>query len=92
MIEENLLLILVGLPFAAAIASSTVSTTAHGAAAWVSGLLLAAGLGVLALLHAPIRAGQVLRTTLEWVPSMGLNLMPKPIDRLRLFDFLRSVS
>jgi CheY-like chemotaxis protein len=24
--------------------------------------------------------------------SMGLNLMPKPIDRLRLFDFLRSVS
>ncbi|MDD9709488.1 monovalent cation/H+ antiporter subunit A [Seohaeicola sp. SP36] len=74
MIEENLLLILVGLPFAAAIASSTVSTTAHGAAAWVSGLLLAAGLGVLALLHATIRAGQVLRTTLEWVPSMGLNL------------------
>ena len=74
MIEENLLLILVGLPFAAAIAASTVRASAHGAAAWVSGLLLAAGLAILALLYAPISDGQVLRSTLRWVPSLGLNL------------------
>lgn len=74
MIEENLLLILVGLPFAAAIAASTVRASAHGAAAWVSGLLLAAGLAILALLHAPIGDGQVLRSILRWVPSLGLNL------------------
>jgi len=74
MIEENLLLILVGLPFAAAIAASTVRASAHGAAAWVSGLLLAAGLAILGLLHAPISDGQVLRSTLRWVPSLGLNL------------------
>lgn len=74
MIEENLLLILVGLPFAAAIAASTVRASAHGAAALVSGLLLAAGLAILAVLHAPISEGQVLRGTLRWVPTLGLDL------------------
>lgn len=74
MIVENLLLILVGLPFAAAIAASTVRASAHGAAAWVSGLMLAAGLAILALLHGPISGGEVLRATVSWVPSLGLNL------------------
>ena len=74
MIEENLLLILVGLPFAAALAASTVPTTAHSAAAWVSGGLLAMGLAILAVLHAPIAEGEVLRSTLAWVPSLGLTL------------------
>ncbi|MDQ2067313.1 monovalent cation/H+ antiporter subunit A [Xinfangfangia sp. CPCC 101601] len=74
MIEENLLLILVGLPFAAAVAASTVSTTAHSAAAWVSGLLLATGLMILGVLHEPISQGEVLRSSVRWVPSLGLNL------------------
>ncbi|MFN6951947.1 MAG: proton-conducting transporter membrane subunit, partial [Albidovulum sp.] len=74
MIEGNLLLILVGLPFVAAIAASTVSATAHNAAAWVSGVLLAAGLAVLAVLHGTIGDGQVMRGTVRWVPSLGLNL------------------
>ncbi len=73
MIQENLLLILVALPFAAAVAASTVRATAHGAAAWVSGLLLAAGLAVLSVLHAPIAKGEVLRASWSWVPSLGLN-------------------
>jgi multicomponent K+:H+ antiporter subunit A len=74
MIEENLLLILVGLPFVAALVASTISATAHGAAAWVSGLLLAAGLVVLGLLHGSVAAGRVIRGTLDWVPSLGLSL------------------
>lgn len=74
MIEANLLLLLVALPFAASLAASTVSTTAHGAAAWVSGLLLAAGLGLMAVLHGPIAAGEVLRHTVDWVPALGLSL------------------
>ena len=74
MIEQNLLLILVGLPFAAAVAASTVRATAHSAAAWVSGILLVLGLVVLGLLHGPISEGQVLRSTIRWVPSLGLNL------------------
>ncbi len=74
MIEENLLLILVALPFAAALATSTMSPRAHDAAAWVSGLFLAAGGVVLALLHGPIGAGQVVRGQIGWVPALGLDL------------------
>lgn len=74
MIEENLLLIIVILPFLAALAASTVSTTAHGAAAWVSGLLLATGLAILGVLHGPVSGGQVVRGTVKWVPSLGLDL------------------
>jgi multicomponent K+:H+ antiporter subunit A len=75
MIEANLLLILVALPFLAALAASTLSTTAHGAAAWVSGLLLAVGLGILAVLHGTIVEGEVVRSTVRWVPSLGLDLV-----------------
>jgi multicomponent K+:H+ antiporter subunit A len=75
MIEENLLLILVALPFVAALAVSTVSTTAHSAAAWVSGLLLATGLVVLAVLHAPVGDGLVVRKTVQWLPSLGMDLV-----------------
>jgi multicomponent K+:H+ antiporter subunit A len=74
MIHENLLLILATLPFVAALATTTLSTHAHRAAAWVSGLLLAAGVVILAMLYGPISEGVVLRSTLRWVPSLGLNL------------------
>ncbi|GHC60150.1 monovalent cation/H+ antiporter subunit A [Neogemmobacter tilapiae] len=74
MIQENLLLTLALLPFVAALATTTLSAQAHGAAAWVSGLLLAAGLAILGILHGPIAAGQVLHSTIRWVPSLGLNL------------------
>src|SRR5690606_4405023 len=74
MIQENLLLILTLLPFVAALAASTMAATAHGAAAWVSGSLLALGLVILAALHGTIADGEVIRATLRWVPSLGLNL------------------
>ena len=74
MMEGNLLLVLVALPFLAAVVASTVSSRAHNAAAWSSGLLLAAGLGILWVLRAPLESGQVVRATVRWVPSVGLDL------------------
>ncbi|GAB1363052.1 monovalent cation/H+ antiporter subunit A [Rhodobacter sp.] len=74
MIEENLLLILAALPFLAAVVASTLSATAHSAAAWVSGLLLGCGILILGVLHGPIAAGEVVRGTIRWLPSLGLNL------------------
>jgi len=74
MIEQNLLLILIALPFAGALITATLPVHAHTAAAWVSGCLLAAGLVVLGALHAPISQGEVVRGTLQWVPSLRLNL------------------
>ncbi len=74
MIEGTLLLILAGLPFVAALAATTVSANARSAAAWVCGLLLAAGLVILGILHETISTGEVVRGTLRWVPSLGLTL------------------
>ena len=75
MVEENLLFILMLLPLAAALVTSTLSARAHTAAAWVSGSLLAAGIAILGILHAPVAEGQIIRATVHWVPSVGLNLV-----------------
>ena len=74
MIEENLLLILAALPFLAAVVASTLSATAHSAAAWVSGLLLGCGILILGVLHGTIADGEVVRGAIRWLPSLGLNL------------------
>ncbi|MGC9448082.1 monovalent cation/H+ antiporter subunit A [Cereibacter sphaeroides] len=74
MIEQNLLLILVTLPFLGALVAASLPVNAHNAAAAVSGLVLAGGLAILAALHPAIAEGQVLRAGLDWVPSLGLGL------------------
>ena len=62
MIEQNLILILVLLPFLGAIAAATLPVNAHGAAAWVSGLSLAAGLVILLTLWPQISEDEVVRS------------------------------
>lgn len=74
MIEQNLLLILVTLPFLGALVAASLPVNAHNAAAAVSGLVLAGALAILAALHPAIAEGQVLRASLDWVPSLGLGL------------------
>ncbi|MCE8422123.1 monovalent cation/H+ antiporter subunit A, partial [Rhodovulum sulfidophilum] len=74
MIEQNLLLILVTLPFLGALVAASLPVNAHNAAATVSGLVLAGALAILAALHPAIAEGQVLRASLDWVPSLGLGL------------------
>uniref|UniRef100_UPI0035B1A615 monovalent cation/H+ antiporter subunit A n=1 Tax=Paenirhodobacter enshiensis TaxID=1105367 RepID=UPI0035B1A615 len=74
MIEQNLLLILVALPFLGAIAAATLPVNAHNAAAWLSGLTLCAGLGIMAGLWPMVSEGEVLRAGIRWVPAAGLDL------------------
>lgn len=74
MIEQNLILVLVLLPFAAAVVAATLPVNAHDAAAWVAGLSMLGGLVVLALLHPAIAGGEVVRAGIRWVPSLGLTL------------------
>ena len=74
MIDQNLLLVLVLLPFLAAIATATLPVHAHNAAAWVSGLFLAGCLLVLAALHQTVADGGVLVRTIRWVPALRMNL------------------
>ena len=84
MIEQNLILILVVLPFLGALVAATLPVYAHNAAAWVSGLVLAGGLVALALLHGPVSEGEVLRVFVQWVPSLRLNL-PFRVDGFAWF-------
>ncbi|WP_145105992.1 monovalent cation/H+ antiporter subunit A [Cereibacter sediminicola] len=74
MIEQNLLLILVSLPFLGALAAATLPVNAHNAAAWISGLVLGGSLLVLASLHGVVARGEVLRVGIDWVPLIGLTL------------------
>ncbi|MDT8854229.1 monovalent cation/H+ antiporter subunit A [Paracoccaceae bacterium Fryx2] len=74
MIEQNLILILVVLPFLAALVSATLHVNAHGAAAWFSGLFLLGGLAVMGGLYGTVAGGTVVEATVRWVPSLGLNL------------------
>ncbi|MCE6951091.1 monovalent cation/H+ antiporter subunit A [Cereibacter sphaeroides] len=74
MIEQNLLLILVSLPFLGAAVAATLPVNAHNAAAWISGLVLGGGLVILAALHATVASGTVLSAPIDWVPTIGLAL------------------
>ncbi|TNC47426.1 monovalent cation/H+ antiporter subunit A [Rubellimicrobium rubrum] len=72
--EPNLILLLVFLPFAGALVASTMPAGARTGTAWLSGLVMTAGLLILAALHGPVAEGRVLLETLSWVPSLGLDL------------------
>ncbi len=74
MIEQNLILVLVLLPFLGATITATLPVNAHNAAAWISGLVLLAGLGLMAGFHPAIAEGRILRGVVQWVPALKLNL------------------
>ncbi len=74
MAEQNLVLILVFLPFLGAIAAATLPSNARNAAAWLAACTMGLGLIILAGVFDEIAAGQVVRGTLDWVPSLGLSL------------------
>ncbi|WEF25242.1 monovalent cation/H+ antiporter subunit A [Paracoccus sp. S3-43] len=74
MAEHNLFLLFACLPFATSLILLTLRQAARGAATWLSGLSLVAGLAILAGFLPGIRTGGVLRASTEWVPSLGMNL------------------
>jgi len=74
MFEQNLLLILALLPFGGAIAAATLPDNARNAEAWLSGLVMVAGLVMLAALYPQVEDGGRVLSRIDWVPSLGLNL------------------
>jgi len=75
MFEQNLLLILALLPFGGAIAAATLPTNARNAEAWLSGLVMVAGLAMLAILYPQFENGGRVLSRIDWVPSLELNLI-----------------
>ncbi|MBW7921662.1 MAG: monovalent cation/H+ antiporter subunit A [Rubellimicrobium sp.] len=74
MIAQNLMLVLVLLPFVGALAAVTQPRGAQRGPAWISGATMAAGLVILAALRGPAGATWPLRASLHWAPSAGLDL------------------
>ncbi|MDO5631300.1 MAG: monovalent cation/H+ antiporter subunit A [Paracoccus sp. (in: a-proteobacteria)] len=74
MIEENLLIILVVLPFLAAIAAMTLSINARNAEAWMGGLTMLTMLGILVSLRPFVQDGGSIQITVFWVDAVSLNL------------------
>jgi multicomponent K+:H+ antiporter subunit A len=74
MIEQNLLIALILIPFAGSLLATTLPIHARNAEAWLAGAVMISGLGVLAALYPSITDSRVIRNTVYWIPSLGLNM------------------
>ncbi|MDO5705223.1 MAG: monovalent cation/H+ antiporter subunit A [Paracoccus sp. (in: a-proteobacteria)] len=74
MVEENLLIILVVLPFLAAVAAMTLSINARNAEAWMGGLTMLIMVGILVSLRPFVQDGGSIQITVFWVDAISLNL------------------
>ena len=74
MIEENLLILLVVLPFLVAMGAMTLSLNARNAEAWMCGLTMLGMMAILFILRPYVEDGGSIRSTVFWVDSLSLNL------------------
>src|SRR5687767_3002475 len=72
---SDALLLLVGLPFVGAIAAGLLPTHARNAAAWLAGTVALVALALVWAAYPTVAAGSVIRHEIEWMPSLGLNLV-----------------
>ena len=74
MIGQNLLIMLVALPFLAAGAASILPGNARNAEAWISGLTMLAMIGLLLALYPQVQDGHRVISRIGWVDRLGLGL------------------
>ena len=74
MIEGDLLLILLALPFAGSLVAAASPANVRHAEAWLSGAVAVAGLGIAAALYPAVADGGAVRARLEWLPAYGLDV------------------
>ena len=74
MTQGELLLILLLLPFAGSVCTAVAPASPRSAEALLSGTVAVLGAGIALLLLPAVADGGVVRTTIEWLPSFGLNL------------------
>jgi len=84
------LILILALPFAGSLLAAMLPPNARNLEAWLAGLI-ALACAVLAALQFPLIArGQVLETTLPWMPSLGVNLVLRMDGYAWLFALLIS--
>ena len=74
MISQNLLLLLVVLPFLGAVATATLPSDARNAMAILAAVVMMSMLGTLAALQGLVDDGGVVSSNVRWIDSLGLNL------------------
>src|SRR5690606_35921256 len=70
-----LLIAVLLLPFLASLLAAALPSNARNAEAWLAGSVAVIGLGVMVWLYPQITDGVVVRHEIEWIPSLGLNLV-----------------
>ncbi len=73
MFGEMHLTLLLALPFAGSVAAAFLPTNARNAEAWLAGAIALVGLVLSCILYPAIGAGGVVRSEIEWLPTLGLN-------------------
>jgi multicomponent K+:H+ antiporter subunit A len=72
--DGSLLLVLILLPFAGAVLAALLRPNARNTEAWLAGSVAGGGLLVTLLAYPQVSDGGVIRYTLSWIPSLGLNV------------------
>ena len=73
MTHENLLLLLILLPFLGSALAAMLPANARNAEAWLTGTVSVLAFAVAGFLYPAVAAGTVVRRNIEWLPQLGLN-------------------
>ena len=71
---ETSLFLIIALPFVGSLLATLLPANARNAEAWLAGTFALLILLVVAASYPGVTEGRVLRATVEWVPTLGLNL------------------
>ena len=71
--SENLLFLLILLPFAGSALAALLPANARNTEAWLSGCVTIASFAIVAYLYPSISTGEILRNEIEWLPGSDLN-------------------
>lgn len=88
MTNENLLLLLIFLPFLGSAFAAMLSANARNMEAWLSGIVSALAFGAGAFLYPTIASGTVIRRDIAWLPEFGLNFTLRMDGFAWLFSML----
>lgn len=88
MSSETLLLLIVIFPFLGSMLAGFLPSTARNAAAALAGTTAVIGLALTAFLYSSVSNGDVVRSEVQWLPSLGLNLLVRLDGLSWLFSVL----
>ena len=86
--EHGMIWLMLALPFAGSLGAAFLPVRARNAAGVLAGAIALAGAVLAVLLYSRVANGAVIRSELEWLPSLGLNLLLRLDGLSWIFAFL----